>query len=67
MKHIAFVLDPDNYWIEVLPRSKSCPPTEITGMPSFQQTMIRIKDPALTVPFYEKVFGLTLVAKRDFP
>jgi predicted enzyme related to lactoylglutathione lyase len=29
--------------------------------------MIRIKDPALTVPFYEKVFGLTLAAKRDFP
>lgn len=25
MKDIAFVLDPDNYWIEVLPRSKSFP------------------------------------------
>ena len=34
---------------------------------SCQQTMIRIKDPALTIPFYEKYFGLKLVAKRDFP
>jgi lactoylglutathione lyase len=67
MKNIAFVLDPDNYWIEILPRSKAFPATEVQGKPSFQQTMLRIKDPALSVPFYEKVFGLTLVCKRDFP
>ena len=35
MKDIAFVLDPDNYWIEVLPRSKALPSTEIVGKPSF--------------------------------
>jgi lactoylglutathione lyase len=34
---------------------------------SFQQTMIRIKDPAHTIPYYEKHFGMTLIARRHFP
>jgi len=67
MNNIAFVLDPDNYWIEILPRSKVFPATAVAGKPSFQQTMYRIKDPALSIPFYENVFGLTLACKRDFP
>ena len=29
--------------------------------------MYRIKDPALSIPFYENVFGLTLACKKDFP
>jgi lactoylglutathione lyase len=29
--------------------------------------MYRIKDPLVSVPFYEKVFGLTLACKKDFP
>jgi len=34
---------------------------------SFQQTMLRIKDPAVSVPFYENNFGMKLVHKYDFP
>eukprot|EP00931_Biecheleriopsis_adriatica_P115476 TRINITY_DN91261_c0_g1_i1.p1 TRINITY_DN91261_c0_g1~~TRINITY_DN91261_c0_g1_i1.p1 ORF type:complete len:351 (-),score=65.03 TRINITY_DN91261_c0_g1_i1:195-1247(-) len=34
---------------------------------NFQQTMLRIKDPAVSVPFYEKHFGMKLVHKYDFP
>ena len=34
---------------------------------SFQQTMLRIKDPTKSVPFYEKHFGMKLVHKYDFP
>mmetsp|Transcript_11786 Transcript_11786/g.33949 ORF Transcript_11786/g.33949 Transcript_11786/m.33949 type:complete len:359 (+) Transcript_11786:32-1108(+) len=34
---------------------------------SLQQCMLRIKDPAVSVPFYEKHFGMKLVHKYDFP
>lgn len=33
---------------------------------SWQQTMLRIKDPKITVPFYENHFGFKLVHKIDF-
>ena len=35
MRNIAFALDPDNYWVEILPRSKVAPATEIVEKPSF--------------------------------
>jgi len=31
------------------------------------QTMLRIRDPELTVPFYTEVLGMSLLAKFDFP
>lgn len=34
---------------------------------SWQQTMLRIKDPKVTVPFYEENFGFKLIHKYDFP
>ncbi len=33
----------------------------------WQQTMLRIKDPKISVPFYEKYFGMELVHQYDFP
>ena len=34
---------------------------------SWQQTMMRIKDPKLSIPFYEKNFGFRLIHQYDFP
>eukprot|EP01006_Ploeotia_vitrea_P044070 TRINITY_DN66802_c1_g1_i1.p1 TRINITY_DN66802_c1_g1~~TRINITY_DN66802_c1_g1_i1.p1 ORF type:complete len:341 (+),score=187.82 TRINITY_DN66802_c1_g1_i1:120-1142(+) len=34
---------------------------------SWQQTMLRVRDPEVSVAFYEKHFGFTLVDKYDFP
>ena len=31
------------------------------------QTMLRIKDPAQSIPFYQDVLGMTLIEKFDFP
>lgn len=33
----------------------------------FQQTMFRIKDPKVTLDFYTRIMGMTLLAKFDFP
>ena len=33
----------------------------------FNQTMLRIKDPARSLDFYTRVMGMTLVRKLDFP
>ena len=57
MKTIAFALDPDNYWVEILTRSKEMPPTEVVGKPSFQQTMLRVKDPKKSLEFYCEKLG----------
>ena len=33
----------------------------------FNQTMLRIKDPEVSLEFYVNVLGLTLIKKLDFP
>ena len=50
MKGLAFALDPDGYWVEIVRRRV---PDSVPNYFDLSQTMIRIKDPAESIPFYE--------------
>ncbi|KAA0147136.1 hypothetical protein FNF27_01182 [Cafeteria roenbergensis] len=65
MKGLAFALDPDGYWIEVI--SRSVP--ELPGLgsrPSFAQTMLRVADIKESLAFFQSKFGMTLLDERHF-
>jgi len=62
MKGLAFALDPDSYWIEIIRRPEG---TGVSGY-TLNQTMIRVKDPVRTLEFYKNALGLVQMCKRDF-
>jgi len=64
---IAFVLDPDGYWVEIIGQSqlKHLTTTNV-GNYRFNHSMIRIKDPEISKRFYENVLGMKLVRTREF-
>jgi lactoylglutathione lyase len=66
-KNIAFALDPDGYWIELIGNQVPAADTG-SGKPRirFNHTMIRIKDPEKSLGFYKDVLGMELVRKLDF-
>ncbi|ORY80014.1 lactoylglutathione lyase [Protomyces lactucae-debilis] len=66
MKQIAFALDPDEYWIELIGHGKE----DIEGQFSvqsyrFNHTMIRIKDPKVSLQFYQEALGMHFIAKLE--
>lgn len=63
MKGIAFALDPDGYWIEIVKRDES---SSVQNKYTFAQTMIRVKDPEKSVKFYRDLFGMTLLMAKDY-
>ena len=66
MKGLAFALDPDGYWIEIIKRAEDAPSAG-KGLVNLSQTMIRVKDPAASLAFYGHVFGMQLIAEKHFP
>lgn len=42
------------------------PPAETDGF-TFNHTMLRVKDPAVSLDFYHQVLGMTLLRQLDFP
>lgn len=63
MKDIAFALDPDGYWIEVIPRSPESP---IHLKYTLAQTMFRVKDPVKSLHFYRDLLGLSLLREGHY-
>ncbi|QLQ81337.1 hypothetical protein HG537_0F00980 [Torulaspora globosa] len=65
-KDIAFALDPDGYWIELVQYIKDTEggPREDIG-DKFNHTMIRVKDADKSVEFYQNVLGMKLVRRSD--
>ncbi|KAF2735871.1 glyoxylase I [Polyplosphaeria fusca] len=64
MRHIAFALDPDGYWVEVvgkkpLEETENVKETD-TATYRLNHTMIRIKDPEASLSFYKDVMGMQL-------
>ena len=59
---IAFAYDPDGYWVEIIKRSE---PEKIKNYFNFSQTMLRIKDPSKTIPFYEAL-GMKVVRAKNY-
>lgn len=66
-KNIAFALDPDGYWIELIEHGKDRVEgkTELSSY-KLNHTMIRVKDPVKSLDFYRNVLGFKLFSKKEF-
>ena len=65
MKGLAFVLDPDGYRCELVARSeKSKFPVEDKF--NLSQTMLRVKDPKISITFYQNYFNMKLLRSSHF-
>jgi lactoylglutathione lyase len=62
MKGLAFVYDPDGYWVELVRRGEN---SGISNEFNFSQTMLRVKDPAKSLAFYNKL-GMKLLLEKHF-
>ena len=62
MKGLAFAYDPDGYWVEIVKRTNA---NKIKNQFNFSQTMLRIKDPSKSIPFYEAL-GMTVVRSKNY-
>ncbi|KAF8202743.1 Glyoxalase/Bleomycin resistance protein/Dihydroxybiphenyl dioxygenase [Mycena galopus ATCC 62051] len=64
MRHIAFALDPDGYWVEIISFNDIEKTAEVkeTSVETYRMnhTMIRVKDHEKSLAFYKDVMGMTL-------
>ncbi|KAI9769103.1 MAG: Lactoylglutathione lyase [Geoglossum simile] len=60
MKNVAFALDPDGYWVEIVGQKK----LEDTAK---NHSMFRVKDIQKSLSFYQNTIGLTLLKTHEFP
>jgi len=65
MRHIAFALDPDGYWVEIISQNpvdqtENIKETDVNTY-KMNHTMIRVKDAKKSLKFYQEVMGMSLV------
>jgi len=69
MRHIAFALDPDGYWVEIIGQSPADKTEDIkttdTQTYRMNHTMIRIKDSEKSLKFYQDVMGMSLMRTSE--
>ena len=67
-KNIAFALDPNGYWIELIEHgvNKVEAKTDASSY-KLNHTMIRVKDPKKSLEFYRDILGFKLLSTREFP
>ncbi|KAJ7054254.1 lactoylglutathione lyase-like protein [Mycena amicta] len=71
MRHIAFALDPDGYWVEIISFNDVEATAEVkeTNVETYRMnhTMIRVKDQVKSLAFYTDVMGMTLKRTSENP
>ncbi|RCK60386.1 Lactoylglutathione lyase [Candida viswanathii] len=67
-KNIAFALDPNGYWIELIENGIDKVEAK-TNSSSYKlnHTMIRVKDPKKSLEFYRDILGFKLLSTKEFP
>lgn len=66
MRNIAFVKDPDGYWVEIIRRNEEALSSETDpGSYRMNHTMLRVKDPQVSLKFYQEVMGMKLVRTSE--
>ena len=70
MKGLAFALDPDGYWLEIVKRGEPAggggEPAAVGPTFRLAQTMLRVRDPKASVAFYRDHFNMTLVRESHY-
>ncbi|KAG7919391.1 hypothetical protein KL934_001254 [Ogataea polymorpha] len=66
-KNIAFILDPDGYWVELIENALDTATTINPIAYRMNHTMIRVKDPKVSLKFYRDLLGMKIFSTRDFP
>jgi catechol 2,3-dioxygenase-like lactoylglutathione lyase family enzyme len=64
MKGLAFALDPDGYWVEIVKRADSC---KLTSKYNISQTMIRVANAEASLAFYRDHLGMKVICEKHFP
>lgn len=64
-KNIAFALDPDGYWIELIDNGNPNVESFDHSTATMNHAMIRVKDKDVSIKFYTEVLGMTLVRESE--
>ena len=69
MHNIAFALDPDGYWVELISfnaveKTEDVKETDPETY-RFNHSMIRVKDPEISLKFYQEVMGMKLLRTSE--